>query len=1219
MSTGDHFNADEVIDEEYRQILARRIKALADTPVDPFRHGTPERKALDDALKPDGNDERGRDAHLCERNLVGLALSGGGIRSATFGLGVIQGLADLGLLKFCDYLSTVSGGGYIGSWLTAWIKREGDLNNVVEQLRPLRTDQAEAQRGFQSLRTFIPPGTIQENEPETICHLREYSNYLSPRLSVFSSDSWTLVTIYLRNLLANLLALLPALLFLLLLVRAFTALLARPVSLETGTPWGGAAGALLLAGLASFTRSLALLTDREQLAESEPGAGKWWLRLTVMCLLAGSFLTVWLTAPCALKEITTRPAETQGGFLSMDPLLPASGEWIGRFEGWKWLAGIQPEESASTTAGSLSPSRAAWQFNRRVLIGLVVSSATIHLALALFLRQPWRVVAAGFSGAAVGALFYLALVYLLWPYASAPEVVITGGPPLLLLIFITGNIAETALLGQTASEQEREWRSRLNAWELILAVGWLLVCGISLYGTRWMNQLHEYVRAGLTAGWLTTAVGGLLAAKSSRTRESGQKSWQNALSLITPYVFLAGLICLISSFAGFLVRQTDQPGAEDVLLNPDWDWLAGSLLVSLIVAAGASCCVSVNEFSLNAMYANRLTRCFLGASRRKRQSDWLGIPGRSHGPEWKPNRVTGFDPNDDLPLNSLQIGKTPESYSDSEKPEHETTYWGPVPLINTALNLQAGDRLAWQERKAESYLLSPQFCGAKSLGYRETGRYAAGHAATQPLPLGRAVAISGAAASPSMGYHSSPAVSALLTAFNVRLGWWLPNPRLRQEKLELDQWKSCGPNFLLYWLAIELFSLTSSNRRYVNISDGGHFENLGVYELIRRRCRLIIAVDAGADPDYQFEDLGGLIRKCRTDFGVDIEIDVNALKPEPGAQLSRQHCVAGTIRYDHLDPTAPVGTLIYIKPSMTGDEPGDIQHYARQHASFPHQPTLDQFFSESQFESYRQLGYHCVVDTLDSIAKRLKASDIMEPGSSPASPADFPMLLGQAGKSHKNVVENLIYATRTRWLDAPSVISPDFLKSTDDFVMMQENLRDRSVAGVISRQLYPDLPWTTPDGEYAIRAEDVHSTSLMLQVMENAFVGLNLQQTYANSLNSGWINLFQRWSGTPLLQRYWPLLRNEYSRDFVYFCERELSLKADYSNDLENHSTNRCPLASYPERIPQSVAGRKRASSELELSLAGRLPVQSHDGKRHDRRATRSLVPPGTPTKGSSE
>lgn len=222
MSTSDHFDADEVIDEEYRQILARRIKALADTPVDPFRHGTLERQALDDAMKPDGNDERGRDAHLCERNLVGLALSGGGIRSATFGLGVIQGLADLGLLKFCDYLSTVSGGGYIGSWLTAWIKREGDLNNVVKQLRPLRTDQAEAQRGFQSLRTFIPPGTIQENEPEAICHLREYSNYLSPRLSLFSKDSWTLVAVYLRNLLANQLALLPALLVLLLIVKGAT-------------------------------------------------------------------------------------------------------------------------------------------------------------------------------------------------------------------------------------------------------------------------------------------------------------------------------------------------------------------------------------------------------------------------------------------------------------------------------------------------------------------------------------------------------------------------------------------------------------------------------------------------------------------------------------------------------------------------------------------------------------------------------------------------------------------------------------------------------------------------------------------------------------------------------------------------------------------------------------------------------------------------------------
>jgi predicted acylesterase/phospholipase RssA len=128
---------------------------------------------------------------------VALCLSGGGIRSATFGLGVIQGLARLNLLEKFDYLSTVSGGGYIGSWLSAWIRNHPqELAGVAEALR--RT-----------------PQSPQDIEPNPVTHLRMYSNYLSPRLGLLSADSWTLVGTYLRNLILNWLVLVPFLLALL--------------------------------------------------------------------------------------------------------------------------------------------------------------------------------------------------------------------------------------------------------------------------------------------------------------------------------------------------------------------------------------------------------------------------------------------------------------------------------------------------------------------------------------------------------------------------------------------------------------------------------------------------------------------------------------------------------------------------------------------------------------------------------------------------------------------------------------------------------------------------------------------------------------------------------------------------------------------------------------------------------------------------------------------
>jgi len=117
-------------------------------------------------------------------NFVGLALSGGGIRSATFNLGVLQGMARCGLLPYFDYLSTVSGGGYIGSWFAAWLKRKG-FTKVCHQLRPEWRGQA------------------GEETPE-VQFLRSYSNYLTPQLGLLSADTWALVATYVRNLLLNL-------------------------------------------------------------------------------------------------------------------------------------------------------------------------------------------------------------------------------------------------------------------------------------------------------------------------------------------------------------------------------------------------------------------------------------------------------------------------------------------------------------------------------------------------------------------------------------------------------------------------------------------------------------------------------------------------------------------------------------------------------------------------------------------------------------------------------------------------------------------------------------------------------------------------------------------------------------------------------------------------------------------------------------------------------
>src|SRR5262249_24706894 len=157
--------------------------------------------------------------------------------------------------------------------------------------------------------------------------------------------------------------------------------------------------------------------------------------------------------------------------------------------------------------------------------------------------------------------------------------------------------------------------------------------------------------------------------------------------------------------------------------------------------------------------------------------------------------------------------------------------------------------------------------------------------------LGLAMAISGAAASPNMGFYSSAPVGFLMTVFNVRLGQWLRNPR----HTEICQRST--PLFSLRWLVNELLGFTDDQAKFVYLSYGGHFDNLGIFELVKRRCGLIIVCDAEADPDYRFAGLGNAVRKCRIDIGVDIESDASDIIPkEPGGQ-SQKHYAIGTIHY----------------------------------------------------------------------------------------------------------------------------------------------------------------------------------------------------------------------------------------------------------------------------------------------------------------------------------
>jgi hypothetical protein len=211
-------------------------------------------------------------------------------------------------------------------------------------------------------------------------------------------------------------------------------------------------------------------------------------------------------------------------------------------------------------------------------------------------------------------------------------------------------------------------------------------------------------------------------------------------------------------------------------------------------------------------------------------------------------------------------------------------------------------------------------------------------------------------------------------------------------------------------------------------------ESVGVYELVRRRCRFI-ACDGEQDGDYGFGAFTAVIRKCYTDFGVRIDIDPTPIRPDGASGYERSHCAVGTIHYEDVDgdpkqkdqKQKQTGLLIYLKASLTGDEPADVLNYARTHRSFPHEPTADQFFTESQFESYRALGYHI-------------GRAVFEDSSQPAEAEQH-----WDDAAHRSVVGQVFPRPRDRWVPPPPHFGPSYQESNKEYLAVQSALRTESL------------------------------------------------------------------------------------------------------------------------------------------------------------------------------
>jgi GNAT superfamily N-acetyltransferase len=333
----------------------------------------------------------------------------------------------------------------------------------------------------------------------------------------------------------------------------------------------------------------------------------------------------------------------------------------------------------------------------------------------------------------------------------------------------------------------------------------------------------------------------------------------------------------------------------------------------------------------------------------------------------------------------------------------------------------------------------------------------------------------------------------------------------------------------------------------VHLSDGAHFENLGLYELVRRHCRHIIVSDCGADPEVTFDDFGNAVRRIREDFGVEIEIDLSPLMPNE-SRHSKQHAVVGTISYDPRGRRKDNGILLYFKPALTGDEPCDIAQYRTRNEAFPHESTGDQFYDEAQWESYRRLGEHAAYSALRFVERERRKEDLS--------------------------ADAIFSGARWEWYQSPTRRAEKILELTGRLAVLEEQLRQDAPPSFV-REMYPELGFfgsekidpNAPPAEIspAEISKTLHFLTQMIQLMEDVWFGSELEEHWNDPNNLGWMNTFQRWAYTPSFRLWWPILKPMYGRKFRRFMEERLSL-ADEDYPEARVNVVKLPKADPPEK-----------------------------------------------------
>jgi len=889
-------------------------------------------------------------------DLWGLCISGGGIRSATLGLGMIQKFIRENIFKIFDYMSTVSGGGYIGSCLSSLMAGEKSDKIPPIDVEPENSPFVGLNKEEKEYKTAKDTKLSVRHQ---LHHLRTHGEYLIPRKKLLTRDFQRAIGVFLTGMFHQLI------MFIL----------------------------LLICLVAFFHGLLAILTDDSFLKELNYfESNGYQVSSVALCNLAASGM------PDSVRSKLTC-LNDQVFFKGKDDFLARIDDKIGvenrkKYESQILIYAVYEEDSFHSYILNevkiwayvriFDPVRDMFINSKKFwiehlissILGFICGSAFILLVqicgnkIRKIKNAPPLRTRSGFDVEDYYESIYIRLfnwlsiilaiiimvILATWrPFHPQPLKKSLAVILLPLSFAIGGRIAAIIFIHLRESllpKQDRIRRSLFSSlhgatfYGLALAILAPIIL-VFLFSLDYFSLRFWWALIALVLSYLLF----------NKKVIPGIKVGKIISRFFKPLLTILVLIFIALSFnwasAALLPESIDQYTINGFSL---FTFSCIVLGASFLVFIALGFLVNANRISPHYFYRDRLVEAYMKTSARfiREEKDECKYQG-------KPLVILRND--EDLYLKNI-------GNKDNRAP-----FRAPYHLVNCAINLQGTTELNRKTMLSEPFLFSANYVGSEVTGYVRTKDYRGGF-----TKLARAITISAAAAGSAMGFYSFWALAFSATLFNLRLGYWMANPwyycnKIKNPERKVEFW----PTYLLK----EFFNKSNARSRLVNLSDGGHTgDNLGLYPLLQRRCKHIVICDFEADDDYDFESFNHAVRMAYIEKNIRIHIDLSEIVPakneDGSSQFSKKSVAKGKIIYS--EEEGDEGTIYYLKSSLSEMEmltkneeenlmrklPVHVKNYHKDHSKFPHQTTADQFFDDAQFEAYRALGEYIATQALDS-------------------------------------------------------------------------------------------------------------------------------------------------------------------------------------------------------------------------------------------------------------